>query len=219
MKASFNVRELEAMMEPCLSFLTQNTDNSFPASSNWVLITSIEVDCEEELDTVLETLDMLLDENGISPNNTWGGFDNSEREKMKQFRHLLPETVNRLIHNLSKVNCRIHKISTDTAVPPERLQQYYPIMKEIPKKSAVEHVVFGHSGQGHLHANLLPKNCIQLAEAEKAVELIARSAVDFNGTVSAEHGTGKLKKHLLGLMYSEEELRGIDSLIESISFA
>jgi D-lactate dehydrogenase (cytochrome) len=217
MNTDLKVRELEAMVEPCLSFLSKYTGQTFTETGSWVLVTSIEVASENELDTVLETLDMMLEQRGVSPGNTRGGFDAAERHNLKEFRHQLPETVNRLISVASLKNKHIHKVSTDTAVAPEKLQSYYRCMKSILEDSQVQHVVFGHSGQGHLHANLIPENDDELSRAERAVELIAAKAVEFGGTVSAEHGTGKLKTSLLKLMYSEDELSRIDLLVHRIS--
>lgn len=215
--ANLPLRELEAMADPSLSFLSRNTGKTFPGQENWVLFTSIDVASEEDLDIALETLEMLLEEQGISPDSTWGGFDETERTRLKEFRHLLPETVNRIISGLSSKNSIIHKISTDTAVPPEQLREYYRTMKAVLEHSGVEHVVFGHSGQGHLHANLIPGDNSQLEKAEQAVEQIAAEAVNLGGTVSAEHGIGKLKAPLLKLMYSQKELDDMDLLIKSIS--
>ncbi|MEA3265674.1 MAG: FAD-binding oxidoreductase [Candidatus Fermentibacteria bacterium] len=211
------MRELEAMAETCLPFLEKNTEESYPQSKGWVLFTSIDVASEEELDIILETLEMILEEKGISIDNTWGGFDEKERKRLKELRHLLPETVNRIISNNSSRNSLIHKVSTDTAVPPEKLEEYYGTMKSILLNTGLEYVIFGHSGQGHLHANLIPENSDQMSEALRAVELISIEAVKLGGTVSAEHGTGKLKAPLLRLMYSSRELNDMNLLIQSIS--
>ncbi|MCD6587006.1 MAG: FAD-binding oxidoreductase [Candidatus Fermentibacteraceae bacterium] len=217
MNTKLRVRELEVLAEPCLSFLQENTGQTFTETGDWVLVTSIEASSEEELDTILETLDVLLEGRGVSPDNTWGGFDSAQRKKLKEFRHLVPETVNRIISALSVDNHRIHKVSTDTAVKPEDLLKYYTVMRKILKDSGVQYIVFGHSGQGHLHANLIPVNTGELESAMKAVELIAAEAVGFGGTVSAEHGTGKLKAPLLKLMYSEQELNEMSLLVQNIS--
>jgi len=217
MNTKLRVRELEVLAEPCLSFLQKNTGQTFTETGDWVLVTSIEASSEEELDTVLESLDVLLEGRGVSPDNTWGGFDSVQRKKLKEFRHLVPETVNRIISTLSAGNRKIHKISTDTAVRPVDLQNYYAIMRKILEDSGVQYIVFGHSGQGHLHANLIPVDTEELEKAMKAVELIAAEAVNLGGTVSAEHGTGKLKAPLLKLMYSEQELSEMSLLVQDIS--
>ncbi len=216
MNTALPVRELEAMVPPCLEFLAGNTGHTVHPPGEWVLITSIEAYSEDDLDLVLETLSVLLEEKGISPDNTWGGFDENERKKLKEFRHLLPETINRIISGLSMNDESIHKISSDTAVSPEKLREYHSYMDKVLRDTEVEHVVFGHCGQGHLHANLIPKNRRELDASERATELLAQRAVLLGGTVSAEHGTGRLKKHLLKLMYSQNELEETELLKSTI---
>lgn len=216
MNTDLPVRELEAMVPPCLEFLQKNSGQEKFPGGEWVLVTSIEAPSENGMDTVLETLSMMLEERKISPDDTWGGFDDHERQRLKEFRHSLPETINRKIAALAAGNPAIHKISTDTAVPPESLREYHRFMDGILSGTGVEHVVFGHSGQGHLHSNLIPRNDSELAESERAVELLAERAVLLGGTVSAEHGTGRLKKPLLKLMYSEKELEGTELLKRTI---
>lgn len=217
MASKMPVRELEAMAPPCLDLLGKHTGlPEFPGGP-WVLETCIEVPRGEKLDTVLEALDVLLEERGISPMCTWGGFDDGERQRLKEFRHLLPETVNRLIAGLAAKNPDIHKVATDTAVPPAKLQVYHEYIRGVLEDTGMEYIVFGHCGQGHLHSNLIPMNSSDMATAEKAVELMARRAVSLGGTVSAEHGTGKLKKPLLELMYSGKELKGMNLLAEHVS--
>ena len=214
---NLRVKELEVMANPCLQFLTKNTDKQFPKSGDWVLITTIESFSEDEIDSALETFNTMLVKYDISPDSTWSAFSNAERAHLKEFRHTLPETVNRIIASNSSKNPNIHKVSTDTAVKPDQLQQYYKFMKDNLSHSEIEFVVFGHAGQGHLHANLLPASTEELLIAEKVSESIAIKAVQSGGTVSAEHGTGKLKNNLLSIMYSNSELDAIQRLISKIS--
>ena len=214
---NLRVKELEAMANPCLQFLTKNTGKQFPKSGDWVLITTFELFSEEEIDSALETFNTMLIKCDISPDSTWSAFTSAERTRLKEFRHILPETVNRIIASNSSRNLTIHKVSTDTAVKPEQLRQYYNFMKEKLSNSEIEFVIFGHVGQGHLHANLLPSTTEELLIAEKVSESIALEAVKLHGTVSAEHGTGKLKNNLLNLMYSTSELDAMQKLINHIS--
>ena len=206
------VRELEAMLPPCLDFLEKNTGLTAHPPGEWVLIASLEASSEDDIDTILEAMEVLLEENDVSPDNTWGGFDEQERSKFREFRHSLPETVNRIIAGLSSENPSIHKTCTDTAVPRQFLREYYSFMNRVLAETGVEHLVFGHAGQGHLHSNLIPKTNRELELSERAVETLAKKAVSLGGTVSAEHGIGKLKKHLLKLMYTQKELEGMELL-------
>ncbi|MDM7923742.1 MAG: FAD-linked oxidase C-terminal domain-containing protein, partial [Pyrinomonadaceae bacterium] len=78
--------------------------------------------------------------------------------------------------------------------------------------SGIEYVIFGHIGDCHLHANLLPKND---EEAERARHLYGRfvaQAIMVGGTVSAEHGIGKLKSKYLYVMMGERYLNEMGEL-------
>ena len=69
-------------------------------------------------------------------------------------------------------------------------------------------VCFGHIGDSHLHLNLLPANLDELTEARKLYFELAKAAVLMGGTVSGEHGIGRLKKAHLGLMVSPAVVAG-----------
>jgi D-lactate dehydrogenase (cytochrome) len=79
-------------------------------------------------------------------------------------------------------------------------------------EAGLQRAIFGHIGNAHLHVNILPRNAGELARAKEAVVTLARTAVDLGGSVSGEHGIGKLKKELLGLQYSPQEIEGLRSL-------
>jgi FAD/FMN-containing dehydrogenase len=67
------------------------------------------------------------------------------------------------------------------------------------------HVIFGHIGDAHVHVNIFSDP----ADPRRATDLLvefARHAVELGGTVSAEHGLGKRKGHLLELQYTPREL-------------
>ena len=67
-------------------------------------------------------------------------------------------------------------------------------------------VCFGHIGDNHLHLNLLPRNSSELKIATETYRRLAHLAVSMGGTVSAEHGIGKIKRGLLAEMVGPEVL-------------
>ncbi len=73
--------------------------------------------------------------------------------------------------------------------------------------SGIRYVNFGHIGESHLHFNFLPRNEEESLKAREYLMMFCRKAVSLRGTVSAEHGIGKLKKEYLKLMYSVREIR------------
>ena len=66
--------------------------------------------------------------------------------------------------------------------------------------------MFGHLGDNHIHVNILPKNMEELQLGEEIYDVFARKVVDYGGSISAEHGIGKIKREYLKIMYSEKDL-------------
>jgi FAD/FMN-containing dehydrogenase len=67
-------------------------------------------------------------------------------------------------------------------------------------------VVFGHIGDAHLHANILPANDAEWTRAKSLMTQFAAQAVAMGGTVSAEHGLGKRKKDLLPIQFTAAQI-------------
>jgi D-lactate dehydrogenase (cytochrome) len=149
---------------------------------------------------------------GARLSNSWAAYENREIQRLKNFRHILPETINSIIAERKKQYPELHKLGTDLAVPDERLDDMWRIYKDALDHADLQWVAFGHIGNNHVHINILPQNG---AELQKGLELygqFAAKAVEFGGTVSAEHGIGKMKIKFLALMYSPgqiEEMRAV----------
>ncbi len=150
------------------------------------------VEWEGDLD--LDMTDALEDE-------SWFAISAADREKFRQFRHALPERVNDRIRRSGFM-----KLSTDYAVPIDRGREMLAIYR---KELRGDHVIFGHIGDAHLHINTFSSSAAEF-EANKALMTdLARAAVSLGGTVSAEHGLGKRKAHLLAIQYSQDEIEAM----------
>lgn len=156
---------------------------------------------EETEDALLEQWNELIEKHNADVDRSWFTTTEQDREKMRSFRHALPVSVNeRVVRNKQK------KIGTDMAVPDENFPAFLRFYKETMDASGIDYVIFGHIGDCHLHANLLPKDD---AEAEKARHLYGRfvaQSLMLGGTISAEHGIGKLKSKYLNVMMGERYL-------------
>jgi D-lactate dehydrogenase (cytochrome) len=98
------------------------------------------------------------------------------------------------------------------AVPDEKFPAFLRFYKSILEESGLDYVIFGHIGDCHLHANVLPKND---EEAEKARHIYGRciaQALMLGGCVSAEHGIGKLKAKYLNVMMGERYINEMRDL-------
>lgn len=154
------------------------------------------------------TLDVaeMLDACGGDPDATWTASDEPAIERMKAFRHAVPEAVNLLIDERRKREPKLTKLGTDLAVPDAALDEVLALYRQGLERTGLEAVTFGHIGNNHVHVNILP---VTLADYERGRALYlewARAVLAMGGTVSAEHGIGKLKTELLRAMYGDEGL-------------
>lgn len=215
---TLRLRALEMMDRRCVSFLRDHPGElpPPPGKAEFVLLLTAEAGADDEMEETLVSLDDLLVKCGIDPDTAWGGFEPAERRRMKELRHSLPESVNNRISRLRNEFPEIHKFGSDGAVEPRRLREYYEICVDILERKELPFLIFGHAGQGHLHANALPERPGALADAEEAMREIAAAAVEMGGTISAEHGLGRLKLPYLPLMYSPEEIGGMNRVRRTI---
>jgi D-lactate dehydrogenase (cytochrome) len=154
----------------------------------------------------LELLEDLITSSGADPALSWVAYEPRELERFKVFRHLLPETVNAIIADRKKGIPGLYKLGTDLAVPDEFLVELWHLYQTTCDGLELEWVAFGHIGNNHIHVNILPRNIQEQQAGLSAYENFARQAVAWGGSVSAEHGIGKIKQKFLRLMYSEDQL-------------
>lgn len=143
-----------------------------------------EQECED-LDAETEAWFELLEETGALVDDTLFADDDKGLERLRSVRHAVPAGVNEIV-----VANGMPKVGTDFAVPDHALRQ----MMEAYGAVDLPHVLFGHVGDNHLHLNLLPRSRSELEEAWETWRALYALALSLGGTLSAEHGVGKLKK-------------------------
>jgi D-lactate dehydrogenase (cytochrome) len=151
-------------------------------------------------------LEETINRCGASFSNSWAGYENRELQRMKDFRHILPEAINAIIAERKKQYPALHKLGTDLAVPDNRLHDMWQTYREHLETADLQWVAFGHIGDNHVHINILPRDTDELQKGLELYELFAAKAIEFGGSVSAEHGIGKMKIKFMELMYTPEEI-------------
>lgn len=116
--------------------------------------------------------------------DTWA-VESDKREQLRTFRHSLPELVNSYAHS------KLGKIGTDMAVPHGHFHEMRRLYETVCTQTKVPFVIFGHIGNDHLHINFFPESETEAKCVWQAYGILARAAVNFGGTISAEHGVGK----------------------------
>jgi FAD/FMN-containing dehydrogenase len=161
--------------------------------------------CEQESadDSVLAAWLEILESAGALVDQTLFAQDAPERARLAHMRHAVPAGVNeRVVAN------GMPKVGTDCAVPDAALDEIMAFYAQAP----LDHVLFGHVGDNHLHLNLLPTSQEELETAHRYYRDVCRLAVSLGGTISAEHGIGKLKRAHLADMVGPEVLAQFSAL-------
>lgn len=152
----------------------------------------------EDEKLIASLTDLIKKYNG-NEEEIWLAFNDKEVAELKKFRHTFPVKVNEY---LAKNNFK--KLGTDTAVPDNKFVEFYNFNIQTVKESKLNYVVYGHFGNSHIHLNMLPKNNDEYNLGKSIYMKLCKKAVGLGGTVSAEHGIGKLKTEYLKMMYGEE---------------
>jgi D-lactate dehydrogenase (cytochrome) len=138
---------------------------------------------------------------------TWGGMEDADLGRLKALRHSLPEEVNATVARAKAAHPEIHKVGTDLAVPGDALIDMVRAYRKGLDGTGLAFVIFGHIGDSHLHLNVMPRTPDELAAAKALALSFARRAVALGGTVSGEHGIGKLKHEFLRIQFGDDGLR------------
>ena len=104
------------------------------------------------------------------------------------------------------------KVSTDMAVPDEAFADMLKFYQDSLCGGKLRYTIFGHIGDNHVHVNILPRNDDEATKAWEIYRGFIRRAVEVGGTISAEHGIGKLKREYLAQLYGDAHLREMVAL-------
>jgi D-lactate dehydrogenase (cytochrome) len=159
---------------------------------------------EDAVMEAVEAMSALMTAAGGADDATWIATGEAELERLKYFRHAVPEAVNLLIDERRRQTPGLTKLGTDMAVPGPCLDEVLAMYHAGLEGAGLDHVIFGHIGNNHLHVNILPRTMQDYAAGKDLYLQWARRVIAMGGTVSAEHGIGKFKVALLREMFGDQ---------------
>ena len=196
-KRAFDVLSVEYLDSNALRLLSIKNPN-VPARMKAAIF--FEEDTHgRKADASIEKWLKTISRHNASLDDSWVAMNETEADKFTKFRHDIPEAVNDIIRRTG-----FQKLSTDIAVPDDKFPEMMKFYVDRLKNSGLEHVIFGHIGESHLHVNILPRSEDELAEGRKIALGFVKKGVSLGGTVSAEHGIGKIKHPYLEAMYGKQ---------------
>lgn len=117
----------------------------------------------------------------------------AQRDRVWQARRSMSPAIRKLTR---------HKISEDIVVAAPKIGELCSRIEKHAEQLKVRWLVYGHAGDGNLHANFLWNDPEEHPRIEKAVDQLFRDTVDLGGTLTGEHGIGILKAPYLELEQS-----------------
>ncbi len=192
--------------------------NMPPISEDFQTAISFDIFYSEELlAEYFEEIERILEESNSSLEDTWSAYEEREIDRFKHFRHAVPEIVNNIIAERKKQYPAIHKLGTDMSVEDQHLADMMEFYHSTLAEAGLEYVVWGHIGDNHVHVNILPRNMDDLDLGKQLYKKFAKKAVEFGGSVSAEHGIGKIKHEYLEIMYGSagiNQMRAVKNILD-----
>ena len=166
----------------------------------------------EDLEPLCSVLGSMITEAGGDPADSWFAFRGPDMVRLKEFRHAAPVCVNERVSEIRKSHPSITKLGTDMSVPDSRLDEVFAMYRRDLAREGFQTSLFGHIGNNHLHCNIIPRDEEEYLRGKELYTRWAEEIVRMGGSVSAEHGIGKLKVWLLQKLYSEEDLQAMFEL-------
>jgi len=200
-----DARVLEYFDNESLSFLRTKYE-TIPAKAVGAIFFEQETTPDTEDVLMNEWLELIEKHESLS-DDSWFATTEGDHARLRDFRHALPVLMNEWF-------ARHHqrKVSTDMSVPDKAFPEMLRFYKETLRGTDLRYTIFGHIGDNHVHVNILPLNDNEAIKARDIYSGFVKRAVEVGGTVSAEHGIGKLKRDYLRLLYSDRHLREMAAL-------
>src|ERR1043165_2969488 len=199
-----DARALEFFDNESLNFLRTKYP-TIPPNAVGAIFFEQETD-ETNEESVFSQWQALLDQHHAFP-DSWFATNEQDQAKLREFRHQLPVLMNEWFAHYKQ-----RKVSTDMSVPDAAFPGLFRLYKDTLRASGLRYTIFGHIGDNHVHVNILPRNDKEGARAREFYIQFLKYAASVGGTLSAEHGIGKLKRDYLRFFYTDDQLRDMAAI-------
>jgi FAD/FMN-containing dehydrogenase len=172
-----------------LDFVRGAVQRHIPAGTEAVLLVEFEGDGRDgaaAVSGIAETTELADDVASVS--------------RLWELRHLASPILASLPNNLRSL-----QLVEDGCVPVPVLGRYVRALRDAAAAHGFEIVIFGHAGDGHLHANLLADVSAPdfASRLSSCLEAVTGAQLSLGGTPSGEHGDGRLRAPFLAPTFGE----------------
>jgi FAD/FMN-containing dehydrogenase len=184
-----------------LEVARQGGASSVQADAEAVLLAEVEGSSVDDCAAQAQTLERSFRRAGAT--DVTLALDAATEHAMWELRHAASPILSRLDPALKSM-----QFIEDGCVPPARLAEYVRGVRAALDRQRIRGVIFGHAGDAHMHVNPL----VDVRDPHwrtKVMALLAEVttlAARLGGTVSGEHGDGRLRAPLLASVWSADTL-------------
>jgi FAD/FMN-containing dehydrogenase len=138
----------------------------------------------------------------LKANDSIVAFAPGHEAELWSFRHAASPAIARMDPAL-----RSMQFIEDAAVPPRALADYVRGVRAALDREETPGVIFGHAGDAHVHVNPLidVRRKEWRARAERVLLDVTDLVTRLGGTLSGEHGDGRLRTPLLDRVWTSAE--------------
>lgn len=204
-ESGIDARALEYFDDQSLNFM-RSRNPRVPEGVAGAIFFEQEV-TEKTEDALMNAWLALLEQHDARLEESWFAVNEKDQQALRDFRHELPVSINEWIARHGQ-----RKVATDIAVPDEAFPAMLQFYQDVLRACGLQYVIFGHIGDNHVHVNILPRDAGEAAQAHDLYGRFIKRGVELGGTISAEHGIGKLKCEYLQVLYGEAGLRAMADL-------
>ncbi|MDB4882366.1 MAG: linked oxidase domain protein [Gemmatimonadetes bacterium] len=172
-----------------------------PDRTEAVLLAEVEGASAEECGRVAALVEKSFLASGASTVTL--ALDAATEHAIWELRHAASPILSRLDPSLKSM-----QLVEDGCVPPNHLADYVRGVRAVLDAAGLRGVIFGHAGDGHVHVNALVdfRNAGWRAQIDTLVAGVSALTARLGGTLSGEHGDGRLRAPLLRQVWSAESL-------------
>lgn len=171
----------------------------FETAADYYVLVEFENESESTLDTAFASFEQLMEQGYILD----GVISQSETQAQNlwQLRERISESISQFT-----------PYKNDISVVPSKVSEFLTAIDDIVKEKYpnFEIIWFGHIGDGNLHLNILRPDNLSIdefvAQCKLVNPLIFETIQKLNGSISAEHGVGLVKRDYLEYSRSAAEI-------------
>lgn len=197
----------EFFSDQALRHVLEHSDltEPFAEPGKFYVLLEFEAAAESDLEAAIEAFEACTSAGTVTDGVVASSVE--QNQMLWQYRERISESITPRTPYKNDISVVLNLIPEFLTAIDELVSQQYPDF---------EVIWFGHVGDGNLHLNILKPRSWQVERFKSECEIVSREVLAlverFNGSISAEHGVGLLKRDQLGFTRSVEEITAMRAI-------